>query len=67
METEIKYYTDKDVSKVFSKLTKDEKINILYEAIDITQQYNGRSRFLCIAMALGYENFEGESTTYTKD
>jgi hypothetical protein len=66
METKVKYYTSEHVSQEFGKLTKDQKINILYEAIDIMQQYNGRSRFLCIAMALGYENFEGERTTYTK-
>lgn len=48
-------------------MTKDEKIKVLYEAIDIMQEYNGRSRFLCIAMAMGYDNFEGESYTYTLD
>ncbi len=63
----MKYYTSKHIQKEYSELTKDEKIKILYEAIDIMQQYNGRSRFLCIAMALGYNNFEGEGNTYTKN
>lgn len=65
-QTEEKYYTSEHISKQFDKQTKDKKISILYEAIDIMQQYNGRSRFLCIAMAMGYDNWEGESHTYTK-
>jgi glutaredoxin-related protein len=67
MATKTKYYTSEHVSKQYQKLTKDEKINVLYEAIDIMQQYNGRSRFLCIAMAMGYRNWEGENDTYTKE
>lgn len=66
METKEKYYTSEQISKEFEKLTKDKKINVLYDAIDYMQSYNGRSRFLCIAMAMGYDNFEGRSDTYTK-
>jgi|GEM_PF-5285525 len=64
METKTKYYTAEQIRTKFEKMPKDLKIKVLYEAIDIMQQYNGRSRFLCIAMAMGYENFEGESDTY---
>lgn len=66
METKEKYYTSEQISNEFEKLTKDKKISVLYEAIDYMQSYNGRSRFLCIAMAMGYDNYEGRSDTYTK-
>jgi hypothetical protein len=66
METKEKYYTSEQISNNFEKLTKDKKISVLYDAIDYMQSYNGRSRFLCIAMAMGYDNHEGRSDTYTK-
>ena len=62
----MKYYTSADINKVYQALTKDKKIEILYEALDYMQQYNGRSKFLCVAMAMGYDNNEGEDTTYIK-
>jgi predicted metallopeptidase len=65
MKDKPKYYTAEQISSKFEQMTKDEKIKVLYEAIDIMQEYNGRSRFLCIAMAMGYDNFEGKSDTYT--
>jgi len=64
METKTKYYTADQIRTKFEKMPKDLKIKVLYEAIDIMQQYSGRSRFLCIAIAMGYENFEGEIDTY---
>jgi hypothetical protein len=66
METKEKYYTSEQISNEFEKVTKDKKISVLYDAIDYMQSYNGRSRFLCIAMAMGYDNYEGGSDTYTK-
>lgn len=66
METKEKYYTSAQISKEFGKLTKGEKISVLYDAIGHMQGYNGRSRFLCIAMAMGYVNYEGGVDTYTK-
>ncbi len=66
MEAKQKYYKSADIQKEYYKLTKDKKIEVLYEAIDIMQSYNGRTRFLCIAMAMGYNNYEGEDNTYTK-
>lgn len=66
METKEKYYTSEQISNEFEKLTKDKKISVLYDAIDYMQSYNGRSRFLCIAMAMGYDNYEGRNDTYTK-
>lgn len=61
-----KYYTSEQISNEFEKLTKDEKIRVLYNAIDYMQSYNGRSKSLCIAMAMGYDNYEGGINTYTK-
>lgn len=66
MEKKEKYYTSKNIQDEFINLTKDEKIIVLYKALDFMQMHNNRSRFLCIAMAMGYENWEGESDTYTK-
>lgn len=60
------YYTRNHIAKEFNALTKDKKIETLMEALDYMQQYNGRSKFNCIALALGYENYEGEDDTYAK-
>ena len=65
-EAKEKYYTSEQISNKFEKLTKDEKISVLYNAISYMQNYSGRSRFLCIATAMGYDNYEGKSDTYTK-
>jgi len=66
METKEKYYTSEYISKKYAQLSCKERCDVLYDAIDYMNQYNGRSRFLCIAMAMGFENFEGENNTYTK-
>jgi hypothetical protein len=66
METKEKYYTSEYISKKYAKLSFKEKCNILFNAIEIMNQYNGRSKFLCIAMAMGFENNEGQNNTYTK-
>jgi len=63
-ETKTKFYTDAHIQKEWAKKAKDEKIEILLEALNFMQSYNNRSRFLCIAMAMGYDNSEGESDTY---
>lgn len=61
-----KKYTSEQIQNKYDRLSLKKKNKILYEAIDIMNQYNGRTRFLCIAMAMGYENFEGNDDTYTK-
>ena len=66
METKEKYYTSEQIRNEFEKLTKDKKISVLYDAIDYMHSYNGRSRFLCIAMAMGYDNYEGDDKSYFK-
>ncbi len=43
------------------KLPKENLIHTMWEALDLMQQYNGRSRVFCIATALGAkENPEKE-------
>ena len=66
MKKKVKNYTNEHIQNEFNSLTKDKKIEVLYKALDFMQMYNGRSRFLCIAMAMGYENSEGDSDTYVK-
>jgi len=63
---EEKYYTSTQISTEYEKLTLRAKIGVLMEALDYMQQHNGRSKFLCIAMAMGYDNYEGETNTYFK-
>ncbi len=63
---EKKYYTSGEISKKYNSLTKDKKIEILYEAMDYMQAYNGRSKFLCIAMVMGFANHEGDEKSYYK-
>jgi hypothetical protein len=66
METKAKYYTSEDISKKYAGLSLKEKNEVLYEAIGYMQSYNGRSRFLCIALAMGYDNYEGDNKSYFK-
>ena len=61
-----KYYTSEEISKKYEALSLKEKNEVLYKAIDYMQIYNGRSRFLCIAMAMGYDNYEGDNKSYFK-
>ena len=63
---EYRYYTSEEVQKEYNDLEIVDKNKKLFEAIDYMQQHNGRSRFHCIAMAMGYENYEGEKNTYFK-
>lgn len=55
-----------DILREYRNLSYEEKIDILYKALEYMQEWNGRSKILCIAMALGYENTEGLDNTYTK-
>lgn len=61
-----KYYAGNQITDKFDCLTPQQKIHILWESLDYMQAYNGRSKTLCIAMALGYDNDEGEDNTYYK-
>jgi len=60
----MEYYTQEYIAKEYDKLPLKIKNTILYIAIDYMEQYNGRSKFLCIAMAMGYNNDEGNNNSY---
>lgn len=62
----MKYYTSEHIQSIYVSLKDSEKIKILSNAIDIMNQYNGRTKFLCIAMAMGYNNHEGDDKSYYK-
>ena len=66
METEIKYYTRKEIAKEYNELTHKERCSILYDALGCMEEYNGRSKFKCISIAMGYDNVEGEHDTFFK-
>jgi hypothetical protein len=66
MGTERIYYTESQIIDEFNELNCEGKINILYDAIDYMQRYNGRSKIICIAMAMGYDNHEGGKDAYYK-
>lgn len=62
----MKFYTSGNVLDEFNKKSKSRKIEILFDALHLMQQYNGRSETYCIAMAMGYLNYEGKPNTYIK-
>jgi hypothetical protein len=64
MSKPIKYYTSSHISQQYAKLSDKERVEVLSQALDYMSQFNGRSRFLCIAMGMGYHNTEGETNTY---
>jgi hypothetical protein len=46
-------FTPREIQIKFNK--KRNKVDILMEALDYMQQYNGRSKLQCIALAMNYE------------
>lgn len=44
-----------DVIEEFYELSGGEQVKVLWDALDFMQQYNGRSRYDCIILAMGYE------------
>lgn len=65
-ETITKYFTETQIRVEFAKLSRLKKIDILWDALSYMKQYNGRSRFLCVALAMGYNNIEGDLKSYFK-
>jgi hypothetical protein len=66
MDKEIKYYQRNEILKDYNALSYEKKCIVLYEALGWMEQYNGRSKTRCIAMAMGYDNTEGDYDTYFK-
>lgn len=52
--TKWKHYK-KTSKQMLLDLDKDELIGVMYHALDLMEQYNGRSKQYCIMRALGYE------------
>jgi len=63
----MKYYTSQEIWGIFNKLSSKDKITILFDALDSMESYNGRSQVYCIALAMGYENSEGDLTHFYKE
>lgn len=53
-----------ELNELYNK--KRNKVEILWEALDYMQQYNGRSKVDCVALALGYEDTEGLAKYFYK-
>jgi hypothetical protein len=49
MEEEVDVYAEYD------KLTTEEKNKILWEALDFMNQYNGRRKYDCVGLAMGFK------------
>ena len=62
-----KKYTKSEILRKFNALSWKDQSNVLYDALDVMQQYNGRSKSQCIVMAMGYDNDEGENDTWIKN
>ena len=61
-----RYYSEPEIQSEYNALPDKEQKEVLWEAMDYMQQHNGRSRFTCLALAMGYENYEGEYDTFFK-
>lgn len=46
---------NEEIYQLLLKLPKQNIINVMWEALDHMQAYNGRSRMYCILEAIGYE------------
>jgi len=42
----------------YNRLTKDRKLEVLWEALDCMQSFNGRGKWTCVAMCMGYQETE---------
>ena len=51
----MKYYNSETLKSKFYKLSRVKQIDILWAALDMMNQYNGRGRWECVFLALGYE------------
>lgn len=43
-----------EIMPKYYELSDKEKTKILFEALDYMQEFNGRSKYDCICLALGY-------------
>lgn len=57
---------DDKLYEILLKLPKENLINLMYNALDEMQSYNGRSINHCICTAMGCEQQEKDGRTYWK-
>lgn len=63
----MKTYSITDIIIKYNKLSSIQRVKILWDALDYMSQYNGRSKYVCIAYAMGYYNDENKYDVYIKD
>lgn len=66
MSKEVEYFNITDIFEEFNKASSSKRIHWLWEALDYMEQYNGRGKDMCLALAMGYKNYEGKADTYYK-
>ena len=47
--------TFQEIVKVYKKLPNKERLELLWEALDHMSMYNGRTKWACIIIAMGYD------------
>lgn len=56
---------DDKIYDILMKLNREQLVAVMWNALDQMNQYNGRSKTYCIAVALGLEPEEDENGEYT--
>lgn len=56
----------KEVQMHWNSKTPQEKVSILWEALDFMSQYNGRSRFDCVAYTMGFKKDSEEDDKWCR-
>lgn len=59
-----KVYKREDIEKLYNDLSDTEKVEVLEEALAIMSQSNSRTKFNCIALAMGFEETQTDSDCY---
>ena len=63
----MKNLTGEQIHGKFNKLPTAKRIHLLWDALDYMEQYNGRSKTDCLALAMGYSNQSTVDGTYEKE
>ena len=62
----MRHHTKEWVDRKYNHLTKNEKIQVLYGALEYMQMYNGRAIKECIRLSMGYIT-NGDGIYYKKE
>lgn len=60
------YYTVQDIIKKYDSLSNKYKENVLWNALEYMKQFNGRTKWYCVARAMGFDNDTGDDNEYYK-